>query len=72
MVEDATVRSVSTLDISHATKCPASAIEANANPGARDTPRFNTAAAQPPASVIVRAPRLYDATNAASVVASGT
>jgi hypothetical protein len=72
VVSAAVARNASKDLVAQATNTDASPIVSNAKPGARVTPSLSTTAAQPPASVINWAPLEYDATNAASVVASGT
>jgi hypothetical protein len=58
--------------ITCATNVPASARLVNAKPGARRTDSTRQSDAQPPARLIIFAPRWYDATSAPSVVAIGT
>ena len=72
VVDSPTERIASMCSSVQAMNCPASWSVAKANAGARVTPSFTRTAAHPPASVMSCAPREYDATSAASVVASGT
>jgi hypothetical protein len=71
-VASAAMRSCAVFARTHAAASIVSRRPSKTNTGARRMRASSTRAVQPPARVISWAPRLYDATSAASVVASGT